>query len=69
MWNHNTPQLSSDGIKKEPEDQWFFSLKDFLQFFPIIVYVKKVIPGAGPFLTSGYNVNNLGKGPLDKTKH
>ena len=27
--------------------------------------VKQVTPGAGPFLTQGYNVKNLCKGPLD----
>ena len=40
-----------------------FRQEDFSMFFPIKAYVKCVIPGAGPFLAQGQNLNNLG-GPL-----
>ena len=33
-------------------------------FLPILVYVKHVTPGAGPFWLLGYNLNKLGKGLL-----
>ena len=42
-----------------------FQTRRFLKFFPIWVYVKQVTPGAGPFLTPGYNLNNFGRGPLE----
>ena len=38
-------------------------------FFPIWVYVKKVTPSAGPFLTKGYNLNNFSRGPLDEATY
>ena len=32
-------------------------------------YVKQVTPGVGPFLSQGYNLNNLHKGPQDKATY
>ena len=41
-----------------------FRQEEFL-FFPTEDYVKYVSPQAGPFFSPrGYNLNNLGSGPL-----
>ena len=44
------------------------SHKTIFRVFPIWVYVKWPL-GQGHFWSQGYNLNNLGKGPLDKTKY
>ena len=41
-----------------------FRQEDFSIIFPIITYVKHVIPGSGPFFAQWYNLNKLGRGPL-----
>ena len=41
----------------------------FLKFFPICVYVKQVAPGKRHFLPQGYNLRNLGSGPLDEVTY
>ena len=42
---------------------FWFQIKRFLKVFSIYVYFKHVGPGAGPFLSQGNNLNNLGRGP------
>ena len=41
----------------------------FVVFFPVWVYVKQLTLGQRQFWPQGYNVNNLGKGPLDEIKY
>ena len=40
------------------------SEKKIYKDFIIKVYGRPETPGAGPFLTPGHNLNNLGRGPL-----
>ena len=42
-----------------------FQTRDFLSFF-LCKSVKHVGPGRGHFWPHGYNLNNLGRGPLDE---
>ena len=41
----------------------------FFHVFPYIGYVKHATPGAGHFWPQGYNLNKLGRGPLDDASH
>ena len=33
--------------------------------FQVFLFSPHVTPGAGPFWSQGYNLNKLGRGPLD----
>ena len=46
-----------------------FSQEDFKRDFPMLVYVKHVGPWVGPFLDKGYNLNILGRSPLDEVTY
>ena len=46
-----------------------FRQEDFFMFLPIKAYVIPVTPGAGPFWPQCYNLNKLGRGPLDDTTY
>ena len=41
-----------------------FRQEEFFMFLPILIYVKHVTPGAGPFWPQGYHLNKLGRGLL-----
>ena len=41
-----------------------FRQEDFFHTSPYISLCKTCDPGVGPFLALGYNLNNLGRGPL-----
>ena len=43
--------------------KYFFRQESFESFFPI--YVKQVTHRVGSFWPQGYNLNKLGRGPLD----
>ena len=42
-----------------------FRQEYIFMFLPIQAYVKHVTPGVGPFLPEEYNLNKLGRRPLD----
>ena len=46
-----------------------FRQEDFFHVFPIKANVKHVTPGAGLFLAQDYNLNKLGRGPLDNATY
>ena len=46
-----------------------FRQEDFFMFLPIKSYVKPVTPEAGHFWPQGYNLNKLGRRPLDDTTY
>ena len=43
--------------------------REFVYVLTIQDYVKHVIPGVGPFLTLGHNLNKFGRGPLPDAKY
>ena len=46
-----------------------FRQEDFFMFLPILAYVKHLTMGLGHFWPHGYNLNKLGRGPLDDTTY
>ena len=43
--------------------------KNFFHDFPYIGLCKTCDPGAGPSLAPGYNLNKIGRGPLNDATH